>query len=149
MAGAGPLVPMEEKIEGQQAYCLPDLPESWARTLLNAYRDAHPGEANVHSALGLVLAELGEKDAALREARSAMTLPPSTTDAWLRQSRLYDLAVVETLAGEREAAIGHLRELLDGPSDQVSPAFLKTSPMFESLRGDPEFERLAGGSARP
>lgn len=33
LAGAGPLVPLEQKIEGQQAFALPPLPASWDRTL--------------------------------------------------------------------------------------------------------------------
>ncbi|AUX23319.1 hypothetical protein SOCEGT47_038420 [Sorangium cellulosum] len=33
LAGAGPLVPLDEKIEGQQAFALPPLPASWDRTL--------------------------------------------------------------------------------------------------------------------
>lgn len=120
-----------------------------AKQVLLDYGKDHPPDSNHASLLGMVLAELGEKDAALDAARLALTLRPASNDAWLLQHRKFDLALVEIAVGDRAAGLGYLRELLREPSDQVSPAFLRLSPVFDPLRGDPEFERLAGDASRP
>jgi hypothetical protein len=45
LAGAAPLAPLEEKIEGQQAFALPTLPASWDRTLDSLRRPRRRDEA--------------------------------------------------------------------------------------------------------
>ncbi len=45
IAGAGPLSPLEEKIEGQRAFALPQLPPSWDRTLDSLRRPRQRDEA--------------------------------------------------------------------------------------------------------
>ncbi|NUQ72866.1 MAG: DEAD/DEAH box helicase family protein [Polyangiaceae bacterium] len=45
LAGASPLIPLEEKIENQQAFALPPLPASWDRTLDSLRRPRHRDEA--------------------------------------------------------------------------------------------------------
>ncbi|HEX5042477.1 MAG TPA: tetratricopeptide repeat protein, partial [Candidatus Polarisedimenticolaceae bacterium] len=113
-----------------------------ARGLLEGYLRVHPQEANVHSMLARVLAALGEHASALREARTALTLPPATTDAWLRMDRLLDLALVEIEVGRHDDAVAHLGELLAQPSDQVSVPLLRLSPLYDPLRNHPGFMRL-------
>jgi tetratricopeptide (TPR) repeat protein len=113
-----------------------------ALPLLEAYAREHRDESNIHSARAGVLANLGRRDDALREATTALTLPPATHDAWLRQFRLYDLAIVEIVTGRHDAAIEHLGELLSQPSDQMSVDLLRLSPLFDPLRGNPGFTRL-------
>jgi uncharacterized protein (TIGR02996 family) len=113
-----------------------------ARTLLEAYIRTHPDEANVRSVYADVLANLGRADEAIREARAALTLPPVTTDLWVRQYRQYDLAIVEMTVGQHAAAIEHLGDLLSQPSDQVSVELLKLSPLFDPLRKEAGFNRL-------
>ena len=115
-----------------------------ARVVLEDYIRTHPDEANVRSALGDVLAHLGRPDDAIREARAALTMPPVTTDQWVRQYRLFDLAIVEMNAGQHDAAIEHLGELLSQPSDQVSVEQLRLSPLFDPLRKEEGFGRLVG-----
>jgi TolB-like protein/Tfp pilus assembly protein PilF len=113
-----------------------------ALPILEAYAREHPGEANVRSMLGKVLANRDRPDDALREANAALTLPPATTDAWLRHYRLFDRAVVEIVAGKHDAAVEHLGELLSQPCDQVSVDLLRLSPLFDPLRDHPGFQRL-------
>jgi TolB-like protein/tetratricopeptide (TPR) repeat protein len=135
------------KFQGDQAGARAEF-ERAKRELVAYGRDRAP-ESNHHSMLALVLAELGEKEAALEAARRALTLRPASNDAWLLMYRKLDLAVVEIVVGEHDAAIKHLRELIEQPSDQASPALLRQSPLFDPLRGDPKFERLAADPARP
>jgi len=52
------------------------------------------------------------------------------------------LAQIEIAAGKQEAALKHLDELLAQPSDRASPGYLRLSPQFDALRGNPEFEKL-------
>jgi TolB-like protein/tetratricopeptide (TPR) repeat protein len=113
-----------------------------ARTILEAHVRAHPEDANPRSALGLVLAQLGRGDEALREARAALDLYPATHDAWIRQFREFDLAIVEMLTGRKADAVARLAGLLEQPSDQVSVGYLRLSPLFDPLRDDPGFVRL-------
>jgi len=134
------------KLQGDESGARAELQK--ARTLLEGYVRAHPDEANVRGALARVLAGLGEGEAALQEARTALTLPPATTDAWLRQWRMFDLAVVETWAGRHDDAVQHLSELLGQPSDQVSVPLLRQSPLFDPLRKHPGFVKRVEESAQ-
>jgi tetratricopeptide (TPR) repeat protein len=128
------------KLRGDEAGARAELVR--ARPLIEAYVRDHPAESNVRSVLAKVLVALGEPEPALREARAALTLPPATTDLWIRHWRLYDLAVVETFAGRHDDAVAHLHELLAQPSDQASVGLLRVSPQFDALRKHPGFLRL-------
>jgi tetratricopeptide (TPR) repeat protein len=117
-----------------------------AKTLLENYVRQHPDEANARSALALVDAHLGHADEALRGARMALGLFPASHDAWIRQHREFDLAMVEITTGNHDAAIDRLRQLLSQPTDRVSVAELEQSPLFDALRKNPAFARLLGPS---
>ncbi|HEU5262627.1 MAG TPA: hypothetical protein VFU41_14505 [Gemmatimonadales bacterium] len=56
----------------------------------------------------MVLAQLGRSDEALQEARAALGLYPATHDAWIRQFREFDPAIVETLTGRHDDAVERL-----------------------------------------
>jgi hypothetical protein len=65
---------------------------------------------------------------------------------WIRQCRIYDLAVVEIVTGRHDAAIERLGELLAQPSSLVSLDLQRLSPVFDPLRQHPGFARLAASS---
>jgi len=57
---------------------------------------------------------------------------------------LYNIACAEAMLGEADEALGHLRESLE-----KHPAYAESAredPDFESLRSDPRFAELVGGS---
>jgi tetratricopeptide (TPR) repeat protein len=113
-----------------------------AKTLLETYVRQHPEEANARSALALVDAQLGHADEALRGARMALGLFPASHDIWIRQHRDFDLALVEIITGNHDAAIDRLGQLLSQPSDMVSVPELRLSPLYDPLRKNPAFVRL-------
>jgi TolB-like protein/Tfp pilus assembly protein PilF len=95
------------------------------------------------SYLGLVYAGLGEKQAALKAARSAVDRLPMSRDPIVGAFQLERLARVEAQVGETGSAIDHLRQLLDSASGEtVSVATLRIDPVWDPLRGDPRFQAL-------
>jgi TolB-like protein/Flp pilus assembly protein TadD len=105
-----------------------------------AVREA-PDEASRHSNLARVLARLGEKEAAIMEAKRATELLPVSMDAFEGPRWVEGLAEVYALTGEKAQAIELLGGLLSRPSDLTVP-ILKFDPRWESLHADPAFEQL-------
>ena len=105
-----------------------------------ALREA-PNDPERHATLGRMLAYLGEKDAAIAEAKKATELLPESVDAFSGPKMKEALAQVYVLTGENAKAIELLDELLSQPSD-VTVAGLKVDPAMDRLRDDPEFQKL-------
>ena len=102
-----------------------------------------PNSPPIAAGLSLVHAFLGEKDAAIKEAERAITLLPSAKDAVDGPSFEEQLAFVEALVGDKNRAISTLQHLLEIPySDCVTRALLRLDPKWDSLRGDPRFQKL-------
>ncbi|MBA3651805.1 MAG: hypothetical protein H0W66_10105 [Chthoniobacterales bacterium] len=99
-----------------------------------------PNDAPRHASLGRMLAWLGEKDAAIAEAKRAVELLPASVDAFSGPQMQKALAEVYALTGENAQAIALLDELLSRPSD-VTVAALKLDPAMRRLRDDPEFQK--------
>ena len=113
-----------------------------ARIELEAEVEQSPTEPRLRSALGLALAGLGRKDEALRQGREGVRLMPPEVEAWRGRWRVFQLARIETMVGESDSAIEHLRSLLAVPFD-LTAAELRVDPAWDPLRGDPRFEALA------
>ena len=109
-------------------------------------RDANNPELVAH--LGAVNAYLGEKETALEEAENAAALLPASQDAVVGPALEEDLARVEAEVGEIDRAIARVQKLLNTPYSSIShtgpitPALLRLHPYWDSLRGDPRFEKL-------
>jgi tetratricopeptide (TPR) repeat protein len=115
-----------------------------ARLAFQQQLQASPQDAQLHSLLGLALAYLGQKAAAIREGERGVTLLPISKDAYLGPYVQHQLARIYLLLGEPEKALDHLEPLLKIPY-HLSPGWLKIDPTFNPLRGNPRFERLVEG----
>jgi TolB-like protein/Tfp pilus assembly protein PilF len=120
-----------------------------AKNLLEAQLKESPDAADIHIQLAKVLAYLGEKDAALAEARRAAELLPESKDAFGGPEIAAGVAEVHAILGDNGRAIEILDGLLNRPS-AVTVQGLKVSPIWDSLRNDPGFQALLnkyGGKA--
>ncbi|HZE13574.1 MAG TPA: hypothetical protein VE086_07450, partial [Chthoniobacterales bacterium] len=97
-----------------------------------------PNEAKRHDRLAEALAWLGEKDAAIAEAKRAMELLPESVDAFEGPLCTQSLAETYMVVGEYEKAIEIIDGLLARPT-QVTVATLKLNPLWDPVRQDPRF----------
>ena len=112
-----------------------------AKRFVEKYVSDAPNEAARHSKLGLILAWLGEKEAAIAEGKRATEMLPETVDAFDGPKLTETLAEIYAIVGEHDRAIDLLDHLLSRPSF-VTVASLKVLPMWDWLRNNPRFNAL-------
>jgi TolB-like protein/Flp pilus assembly protein TadD len=100
-----------------------------------------PDDAARHGQLGLILAGLGQKDAAIAEGKRAVELLPESQDAFDGPEVTAALAQIYAWTGERDQAFGLLDHLLTTPNGITIPV-LKLDPIWDPLRKDPRFQAL-------
>ncbi len=100
-----------------------------------------PNDAQRLAQLAIVLARLGDKEAAVAEGKRATELIPISKDAFSGPGLLISLAQVYALTGEQAKALELVDQLLSRPSDLTVP-LLRMDPAWESLRSSPGFEEL-------
>ena len=129
--------------------------ESWqkARDELEHFLKEQPENYSLMADLALTNMCLGDKAAALALSEQAMNAVPIDKDAVDGPGRIEVFARVTAQAGESDRAIGALRKLFavayQGPLAgrvPLTPALLRSDPMFDSLRNDSRFQELAAGS---
>jgi non-specific serine/threonine protein kinase len=103
---------------------------------------AFPNEWTAHSALGTILAHLGQKARAIEEGRKSAELMPVEKDALESgPSAIYSLAQIYAVAGESDAAIDKLEQVLSIPN-MYTTYFILLDPDFASLKASPRFQKL-------
>jgi TolB-like protein/Flp pilus assembly protein TadD len=111
------------------------------KDLLEAQLKESPDAEEMHVQLAKVLAHLGDKDAALAQARRATELRPETKDALGGAEIAAGVAEVHAILGDNDRAIEILDGLLSRPS-AVTVQGLKLNPIWDPLRSDPRFQAL-------
>jgi|KBSMisStandDraft_5_1062788.scaffolds.fasta_scaffold12868_3 serine/threonine protein kinase/Tfp pilus assembly protein PilF len=131
--------------------------ESWrkARAELEPYLKAQPDNYILMGDLALTMAGLGDKSAALALAERAMTVVPLDQDVVDGPAPIEILARVTAQMGEPDRAIAALQKLLSIPSEgalagrlPLTPALLRLDPMFDPLRNNPNFQKLADSASQ-
>jgi len=100
-----------------------------------------PDDAARHGQLGLILAGLGQKDAAIAEGKRAVELLPESQDAFDGPYVTAELAQIYAWTGEHDQAFGLLDHLLLVPNGITIPG-LKLDPIWDPLRKDPRYQAL-------
>ena len=100
-----------------------------------------PGYGPALCVLGLIDAALGRKDEALREGRRAIELLPITKDSIDGAELMKYVGVIYAWCGEKDLAIKQIAATLKIPNT-LSYGNLKLHPNWDSLRGDPRFEKI-------
>jgi TolB-like protein len=105
-------------------------------------------------ALGLFArfdAGLGRKEDAIREARQAIDLLPIAKDSYWGPGQVTSLALVYAWTGERDRALEQLEVVakipVGGSESGATYGDLKFNPCWDSLRGDPRFEKIVASLA--
>jgi len=107
---------------------------------------AHPNNVTLLSDLGVIDAGLGRKEEALSEGRRAIELASSVKDSDTEPYVELGFALICAWTGEGELALGQLEALSKTPG-YLTYGYLRLSPMWDRLRGDPRFEKIVASLA--
>jgi TolB-like protein/class 3 adenylate cyclase/Tfp pilus assembly protein PilF len=105
-----------------------------------------PDFAGGLSLLGVIDAALGRKEDAVREGRRACELLPISRDAIDGSACAVNLAQIYAWTGEKDLAIEQIATVEHVPN-LLSYGLLKLHPYWDSLRGDPRFEKIVSSLA--
>jgi hypothetical protein len=95
----------------------------------------------------MIDAGLGRKEEALREGRRACELLPISKDAIDGVTLAVNLAQIYSWTGEKDLAIEEIAAVERVPN-YLTYGLLQLHPYWDSLRGDPRFEKIVASLAQ-
>jgi len=110
---------------------------------------AQPDYGPAWCILGVIDAALGRKDDALREGRRAVEMLPVERESVNGLHMIEYLAMIAAWVGEKDLACEQLAKAIRYPMypSTVSYGELKLMPCWDTLRGDPRFEKIVASLA--
>jgi tetratricopeptide (TPR) repeat protein len=133
--------------------------ETWRQTRseLEPFLQEQPENYQLIGELAVTNMGLGDKAAALALSERAMAVIPIEKDAVSGPAPMEILARVAARMGDPDRAIAVLQKLLSIPyagplaaqNVPLTRALLRLDPMFDPLRNDPRFQKLASGESSP
>jgi serine/threonine protein kinase/tetratricopeptide (TPR) repeat protein len=114
-----------------------------ARAMLQDTLATDPNDPRFYIALGMALAGLEEREAAIGAAERAMELAPIGSDMVRATAFMGGAAEILAQVGDNDAALRLLEQLLEMPAGrEASVPLLGVDPSFDRLRRDPRFQQL-------
>jgi serine/threonine-protein kinase len=110
---------------------------------------AQPDYGPAWCVLGVIDAALGRKEEALREGRRAVELLPVEKDPHNGMLMIKYLAMIAAWVGEKDLACEQLDTAVRSPTSGMDLSYgeLKLMPWWDSLRGEPRFEKIVASLA--
>jgi len=92
----------------------------------------------------LLLVSAFLKDKATVEAVAATLHDKIASDALAGPSLQATIAQARAQLGETDEALNMIKELLEKPGEEsLTPAYLRLDPLWDPIRNDPRFQKLA------